>query len=270
MAARYYYLFASLPDLDLRESHLPWTLSEFKVMVDSFLTPEDKRLWQLLFFASDILNAPEVVMGDSGMWREEANFSKEDWSFFLEFPGESDPFFRDVFTLAAETHENDSAPALLKRMTTAYMSTCLRVPNKFLRRWFEFDFTLRNLMIWLNCHKFKRNPSQEILGEYDAAVFLRKHKPGEADLSSWDYRYREAVAQHDNPNLALREYIIDEMKWRFLEELEADYAFQIENLLAYAIRIQITERNNKRFEEKGKRKLEAMIAHMRSDAIPNP
>jgi hypothetical protein len=268
MAARYYYLFASLPELDLRDCHLPWSLSEFKVMVESFLTTEDKRLWQLLFFASDILNAPGVMMGESGDWKEEANFTKEDWAYYLEFPGESDPFFREIFTMAADNIEIESAPALLKRMTVAYMRSCLSVSNLFLRRWFEFDFTLRNLMIWLNCHKFRLNPAFEILGEYDAAVFLRKYKPGEADLSSWDYRYREAVAQHDNPNLALREYIIDEMKWRFLEELEAGYSFQIENLLAYAIRIQITERNNKRFEEKGRQKLEAMIEHMRSDAMP--
>jgi hypothetical protein len=269
MVARYYYLIASLPELDLRESHLPWSLGEFKVMVESFLTPEDKRLWQLLFFASDILNAPRVLLGEPAAWREEANYTEEDWLFYVEFPGESDPYFRDVFSIAAENKASESGPALLKLMTASYMRSCFSVSNAFLRRWFNFEFTLRNLMIWLNCHKFKLNPELEILGEYDAASFLRKNKPGEADLSSWDYRYREAVAQYDNPNLALREYIIDEMKWRFLEELEADYSFQVENLLAYAIRIQITERNNKRFEEKGRQKLEAMIEHMRSDAIPN-
>jgi hypothetical protein len=71
------------------------------------------------------------------------------------------------------------------------------------------------------------------------------------------------MTQFDNPNIAIREFVIDEMRWQYLSELEEKHQFGIERLLGFAIRLQIINRNIINTEEEGKRQLLSLLENIR-------
>jgi hypothetical protein len=63
----------------------------------------------------------------------------------------------------------------------------------------------------------------------------------------------------------MREYLIDQMRWQYLDELEENYAFGIERLMAFVIKLQIINRNIVTTEEAGRERLEQLLHGIRKE-----
>jgi hypothetical protein len=88
-----------------------------------------------------------------------------------------------------------------------------------------WDKALRNELVRLRAHKLGKAPER----------FIR---PGDPE---WDaVRVAQAAIQCEDPLEG--ELLIDREKWSFVERLETNHLFDLEALVAYALKLQILER----------------------------
>ncbi len=260
----YYYLITSLPDLSLNDKNVGYTVRSFRELAAEHLTPSDYELLTYLYYPYDIQNLVTLIKHDHP-WNNNGNYSREELELCLQEP-ERLPVFLQPFVLESQKlWEKTSLKTLLNAATTHYIDWTHTIPNRFLRKWLTFDQNLKNLLIWLNCQKFGLDPKEEVLGSYYEAEFLRQTKAAEINLKSWDFQFREALNHFDNPDIAVRELIINEMRWHHLDELLQPYVFGIEPLLGFAIRLQLINRNLTDTEEPGTRRLNELLTGVMND-----
>ncbi len=260
MSNTYYALVASLPDLSLNDKEVKFDMVAFRERMRPHLAENDYKLLQALYYSYDIRNTVFLTVNQEEKWLPQGNFTKDTLRSFLIHPDDEAPsFFVDFIRYIQDHPKERNVKHLISKGTSYYINWSARVPNNLLNNWLRFLNNLKNLMIWLNSHKFDRDPTEEVLGNYFEAEYLRRAIKAEIDLKSWDFRFREVLTHFDNPNIALREYFIDKMKWAYINELEEPYTFSIENILAYAIKLRILNRNIQTTEEKGEIALQRLM-----------
>jgi hypothetical protein len=116
-------------------------------------------------------------------------------------------------------------------------------PFPALKAWKKFDFTLRNEIARHRAVKFTKDPLQYVRGEYYSDPFI-------SGFAHW------AVTQ-DSPIEA--ESYLDRARWDRIEELEKGHYFDIEYLIAYALKLQILERWVRINKENGMQILQGLL-----------
>jgi hypothetical protein len=263
MTEGYYYLITSLPELSLTDKN--YDLQDFKGFITEQLTPSDYGLLQILFYPYDIENLVNLIKKTNRPWQLSGNYSREEMESMLSLPDTLPAFMQAFLADTRKLWDRMSPKKMLNTATAHFIDWSHNAPNAFLRKWLYFDQNLKNLLIWLNCIKFGLDPDEEVLGSHYEAEYLRKIKADEIDLSAWDFQFREVLRHYDNPDIALRELIINEMRWHYLDEQVQNYPFGIEPLLAYAIRLQLINRNFTDTEDIGNRKLGELLSGVTHD-----
>ncbi len=265
MANGYYYLIASLHELNLTDKNVQFDLISYRDFILESLDTKDAELLKLLYYPYDIKNLCNLIKQEEADWYKAGNYSRSALETMLQEPSSFPDF---LLQFHDETHMNWdkwSIKQLSNYATTLYNDWCLAKSNIFLKKWFDFDQNLHNLLVYLNSEKFNFSSEEEILGNNFEAEYLRETKIENASFDWWDFPVKKVQSQFDNPNIALREYLLDEIRWNYLSELEEDYSFGIEGLLAHAIRLQIINRNIVNTEEAGKESLHQLMDNIRSE-----
>ncbi len=264
MSRGYYYLITSLPELDLSDKNPLYDLVLFREFIFDELTPNDKGLYQVLFYHYDIENFVSLIKQSNAKWHRYGNFSEEELQSMLLLPDTLPNFLHTFTNETRKLWERTSEKNLINQATTYFIDWSQLVPNTFLRKWLYFDQNLKNLLIWLNSIKFNLSTADEVLGNHYEAQYLRNIKPDAIDLQAWDFQFREVLRHFDNPDIALRESIINEMRWHYLEEISSQ-EFGIERLLTYAIKLQLINRNFTYSEQPGQEKLGYLLNSILKD-----
>ena len=263
MSRGYYYLISALPELGLTDKQLEFDMISYRDFIHGELAPEDANLLKILYYQYDIINLVHLIKESGTPWEKAGNYTKLEMEEMLALP-DSLPLFMKSFVEDTQARwPSASVKQLVNLATWKFIDWSRYAPNSFLRKWLRFDQNLKNLLIWLNSYKFGLDPAGEVLGSHFEAEYLRQSKPDELNLKAWDFRYREVLTHFDNPNVALREYIIDEMRWHYLSELEEAFSFGIERLLAFVIRLQIINRNLQNTETSGRKHLLKLLTEIR-------
>lgn len=97
---------------------------------------------------------------------------------------------------------------------------------EILRRWVDFDITLRNELVKLRAGRRRRDPHK----------YMRDNPYWNASV------IHTAMAAYKNPLIQEAEKLLDSERWRFLDELSFGHYFDFEALLIYALKIEILER----------------------------
>ena len=265
MKEGYYYLITSLPELSLTDKTPGYDVYTFREYIAEHLTPEDKHLLSMLYYPIDIENLITLIKKTGQPWRKAGNYTQEEFQLMLSEPELMPAFLQPFVAETQKQWDRMTAKDLINAATTFFIDWSHTSPNAFLKKWLLFDQNLKNLLIWLNSHKFGLNPNEEVLGNHYEAEYLRSTKAGELNLKTWDFQFREALHHFDNPDIALRELIINEMRWHYLDEIIQPYSFGIEHLLAFAIRLQLINRNLTDTEEIGSQRLNELISGIMSE-----
>ncbi len=263
MARGYFYLISALPELSLNDKDLEYNLVTFRESILDQLTPRDLKYLRILYYRYDIINLVNLIKDNGEAWVESGNYSKEHLTEMLGLPDSLPVFMQHFYEDTRKKWSVLSEKELINRATTHFIDWSENIDNRFLRSWLRFDYNLKNLLIWLNSNRFGLDPTNEVLGNQYEAEYLRKTRYDEIDLKAWDFRYREVMTHFDNANIAIREALIDEMRWHYISELEEAYNFGIERLLGFAIRLQIINRNIITTEVQGKKQLMKLLSNIR-------
>lgn len=95
-----------------------------------------------------------------------------------------------------------------------------------LKKWHDFDKLLRNELVKVRASRRRLDPLKHLRGD------------GYADPSV----AHTALHAHRTPSPLEAEKILDEARWRFLEELSIGHYFDIDFLIVYAVKLLILER----------------------------
>lgn len=265
MANGYYYLISSLPELNLTDKNVRFDLVSYRDVIREALDPKDAHLVKTLFYVYDITNLTNLIKKSDAPWKKAGNYSRVQFESMLQDPNSLPDFLPQFYDETVAEWEDWSIKQLFNHAMTFYIDWARKTPNQFLLQWLEFRQNLKNLLVYLNCNKFKLDVKKEVLGNNDEAQFLRETNLQNLKLDWWDMPAKKVWALFDNPNIALREFLIDEIRWNYLIELEEKYSFGIERLLAFAIRLDIINRNIIDTEEGGRERLKNLMLGMRKD-----
>ena len=259
MSNGYYYLIASLPELNLTDKNVQFDLVSYRDYIFDSLDARDAQQLKILYYPFDIINLGNLIKKREVDWNKGGNYSRSALEAMLQEPTTFPDFLLPFYEETNGHWDEWSVKKLNNYAITLYLDWSLTKSNNFLRKWLDFDQNLINVLVYLNCEKSKLSLQEEILGNNFEAEYLRETKTGIANLDWWDFPVRSVQSQFNNPNIALRENLIDELRWNYVSELEEDYSFGIEVLLAQAIRLRIINRNIVNTEEAGKEHLQYLM-----------
>ncbi len=102
-------------------------------------------------------------------------------------------------------------------------------PQQALRRWQDFDTRLRNELAKVRSSRKRIDPLK----------YARRYERSDTYLS------HQATHIQRNPSVLDAEKLVDEERWRFLDELSLGHYFDLDALIVYALKLLILERWDK-------------------------
>jgi len=264
MARNYYCLVAGLPDIVIDQNKLSFTLSEFKDELKESLHPDDYRMAELLFLPYDnqnlmnLLNKWDIPFDKLGKYSQdelEENIKEPEIleNYLVEFIED----FKSDSAVSAKTD-----PEIL--MTRLYYDFGSNCGNEFLKEWFSFDKTLRNILAAYNCRKYDLPVENELIGEDDIVDTLKKSRARDFGIGG-DMPYVEKVVSIlENKDLLDREKGLDQLRWNFVDEQTVFNYFTVEVTLGYVIKLMIIERWLKLDVDTGREFFEKLLEDLKT------
>ncbi len=259
MANGYYYIIASLHELSLTDKNVEFDFISYRDSIIESLDNKDVELLKLLYYPYDIKNLCNLIKKKEADWYKAGIYSRSALEAMLQDPATFPNFLLQFHEETSMNWDKWSVKQLSNYAINLYNDWSLAKSNIFLRKWFDFDQNLNNLLVYLNSEKFNLSSEDEILGNNIEADYLRETKIENVNFDWWDFPVKKVRSEFNNPNIALREHLKDELRWDYVSELEENYSFGIEVLLAYAIRLQIIHRKIVNTEEAGNVQLKYLM-----------
>ncbi len=144
----------------------------------------------------------------------------------------------------------------------------LQVENKFLSNWFLFELNLKNVLTAFNCKQYNYNPDDHLIkNDWNFNLCsLLKYQLNHPELFEDEIPYHTEIfdiAQRELPWIE-KEKAVDKIKWNYLDERTFFYYFTIEKILAFVIKLMITERWLRLDKKTGEELLAKLIERFRT------
>ncbi|NLK15024.1 MAG: DUF2764 family protein [Bacteroidales bacterium] len=271
---QYYYFIAGLPDFDFDSMKLPFTVEEFKVMLEDEIKAKDMRLLDKYFLKYDNDNLLSFLKNKESEQNPMGNISREELEETLsqikeDLPLKNSkiPAYYEVFMrtwLDEEAHnENKQWEDLLSSL---YMDYGIEVKNSLMSRWYELNLNIGNLLSAIFARKYSLDVSQVVVGNNHVAKIIRENSNmRDFGLSQELEIYDTVVRLSEEEEVYERERKIDKFRWDWLEENTVFDYFNIEYIFAYLCKLQILERWVKLNAEEGERIFRELIDNLKSD-----
>ncbi len=152
----------------------------------------------------------------------------------LEFPGKP-PFSSEQFLEECQRLLPGSDYQIVKRVLQAAE---LKQPsgNNLLDQWRQFQRDLQNELAWIRASEAKQDPQSFIRGE----------------LYEDPYIVDVVATAIKSPDPLTAEKYLDRIRWQKLDDLVRFHYFDLECLIAYAIKLKILERHQQIESQEGK------------------
>lgn len=259
----YIAFIAGLPEISWDDRKLSLTVAAFREQAKDYIAGKDEKFLDMYFLPND--NAQVLRLLD----KQEPNpalrtvYPLKQLEEQVQEPDDSLPsYLREFVTDFKDEHlKYELTPEnVLSWMYHDYM---IAADNRLVSRYAEFSMNLKNLVAAVNCRKYNRDLSKEIIGDNDFAVALRTSNSKDFGLSM-DYPYVEKViALMESGNLVERERGIDLLLWNFLDDAVIFEYFSIERVISFLLKLMIVERWSKMSSESGKLVFMEMIQKFR-------
>jgi len=269
MAKSYYYIVAGLPDFVLDEQKQVAPFAEFMAEVKEQVSAADAELLSIVQRPADNRNLVRLLEKSGRAFDSDGNFTEDELSQAAKtydgLPAYMQTFLdarRDGRVLF-EGRSADDALAWL------FYDEAAQHANAFIAEWFLFDLRLRNVLAAINCRGIARAQgadAQALIGRAviaadETADALCKSTAPDFSLSG-RLPWIETVLALEGKSLMEREKRIDEMRAEVLEEMTRLSHFQIETVLAFAIRLGMANRWRRLDAQRGKEMLDRLLADL--------
>lgn len=282
---QYYFFVAGLPDFNFDSTKLPFTVEEFKAMLEENLKAADYKLLGRYFLAYDndflirLLTKSDQVEHNPGVLsRDELEavirqIKEEEMGFNKNIP----PYIEKTIKewIDEETREQirsleERVRELEDRISSLYMDYGTEVKNSLIAAWFEMNLNIGNVLSAFFARKYGLDVKQTVVGNNEIAMTIRENAHARDFGIGTDLEYFDTIQRvTEETNIYERERKIDKFRWEWLEENTASDFFDIEYIFAYLCKLQILERWVKLNAEEGERVFRELIAQLK-DEIKKP
>lgn len=260
---KYYCLIAGLPDIVRDDTKVPIMIEEFKKELNLHLSNKDMRLINLFFFERDNKSLISLLRKEIPVQDILANYSID----FLESQVSSLdnlPSYMKSFIQEYDDIKDMNSVSQENKLASYFFDFLLSTGNDFVREFFEFEMNLRNLSIALNCRKYSREISREVVGDNSFAMALRSSKLKDFGLGDSFPYVEKVVSSFDNLSLTNKEKEFDSLRWEFLNEKITFKYFTIEVVVSYLVKLLIIERWSKLDSIRGKEIFNDLIKDLKN------
>lgn len=243
----YYCLVAGLPDINIEDSKLTFTVEGFKEEVRSQLSADDVRLLDLFFTKFDNQNLLHYLADKDAKFDGRGNISKEELEDSLRLIGEDDdpknrhipPYFKTFVEEYRDAQHADAAK-WENRLTELYYEWAIKCGNQLIARWYEFNLNLNNILAACTGRKYQMDVQP--VGNNEVAESIKTSSQRDFGLTGTVDELETFQRLADEPDLFEREKKIDLLKWQWLDEQTFFKYFSIERVFAYLVKLEIIER----------------------------
>jgi len=139
--------------------------------------------------------------------------------------------------------EVDMEKSLERNLFAAYYAACARSSSKFMRRWAEFDRTLRNIAAAFAARRRGIPVAEVIVGTGDIESALARSSAADFGIKGEvAYVDRVMLAVADDSNLVEKENRMDAVRWEMADELTLTNYFDLDFILGYLVKVNIIHR----------------------------
>ena len=270
--SKYYYLVAGLPDFNLEDSKLSYTVADFKSELYSALSEEDRMLIDLFYLQFDNANVLKLLKDKDAAIDPRGNYSAEELAEYISllkeggevsermFPSYLSTFISEYFNISVEDdflHED--------RLAALYYAYAMKCKNKFVSAWFSFNLVINNVLVALTARKFKVDVAPLIVGDTEVCEALRTSGARDFGLSGEVEWLDILVKISETEELVEREKKIDLLRWNWMEEATFFNYFTVERLFVFLLQLEMIERWISLDKEKGSQLFRSIIATLKDE-----
>lgn len=263
----YHYFIAGLPDVFLDDTEIQFSMVDFKQELKDHLTPQDYKLAELLFLPYDNEELLRFLDEDYENLNDLGTYTSQD--FEIEFSDEKKGILPNYMYKFVELYRDEELSKKINKswenvLTEMYFEYILQTQSDFLKKWFEFNQNLNNILIGHNCRKYNLEVENQLIGDNMVTQAILNSSAKDFGLEVELPYVSEINLLADNENLLAREKGLDLLKWDKVEEITLFDYFTIDVVLAYTIKLDIAYRWLELDEETGRRMFKQIINDLKS------
>lgn len=254
----YPYFVAGLPDLLYEVDYKNFDLQAIINDMREQIHPDDIKLGDCLYYDFDILNLNNILVKRALPFVPRGVFSLEELQEEIAEPQRLPDFmkkFVDAFMGRSDDDIIEVSEANHK-LTEAFYEFASHSPSPFLRKWFDFDRSLRNIQAAYLSRKTNRDPERYLVvggsAAEDVEIILKNFNVGDFGIKPFVDFADRLFQIFEIGNLLERERKLDLLRWETADELSKYNYFDMDRILAYLVQANIIDRWSKLDEERGK------------------
>lgn len=259
---KYYYLIASLPVLHAEKKREPIDFRSLFETIQENLEEDDRNALACLHYRNDIRNFISVLAGLRGAPSPYNNFffpySKEPSEFhhYKRKASVLPDFIADTLKEFKDTLDDRSLHEIEKALTDRFYKIAEYSPNRFVRKYFEFDKKLRNLAVILNAGKYDSIDGHLLDG--NSEIFgVEKLLVSDISATTRQEWVEDLLQAVKNEKAFQVESALDKIRWEFIDMHTALSYFGATYILGYYLKLQFIQRWSL-LEEDGDQRLDKL------------
>lgn len=271
---QYYYFIAGLPDFSFDSMKLPFTVEEFKTMLDEVLKPDDKKLLSKYFLKYDNDNLFNLLKNKEMNPNVMGRLSREEMLDAVEKVREDvpiknkqiPPYFEEFIRTWLSDEAHDENKMWEDLMSSLFMDYGIQVKNSFMSKWFELNLNIGNILSAIYARKYGMDVAKVVVGNNALAKIVRENANVRDFGIGQELEYYDTLQRiSEEQDIYDRERKIDKFRWDWLEENTVFDYFNIEYIFAYLCKLQILERWVSLNAEEGERVFRELIANLKNE-----
>lgn len=271
---QYYYFVSGLPDISFDSVKLPFTVEEFRAMLDEVLHPKDKALIDKYFLKYDNQNLIAFLKDRNALLNKQGNISAEELKdtldavevdYSVDNPNIPDYFADYIRTWLDESAHNENR-LWEDLMTSFYVDYGMNSKNSLVAKWFELNLNIGNVLSAIYGRKYNMHIDSIVVGNNEIAQTIRENPTARDFGLGLELDYFDLLTRFsEETDIYERERKIDKLRWDWLDENTVFDYFNIEYIFAYLCKLQILERWVSLNAEEGERVFRELISGLKGD-----
>ena len=247
----YYCLIAGLPEISPDDKKLSLSVQELRAYLSDYLTKKEIDVINLFFYPNDNAQIIRLLQNQEPDLSLQTVFTAEQLEDEIQDPMFVPSYIKDyLFDLQKEDREvTNRLPEV--ELSERYWSFMLSQKERLVKKYAEFSLNIKNLITALNCRKYHLEIEKEVIGDSYFTKQLKTSRAKDFELSD-NYPYVDTVLALFDKDTSEREYKIDMLYWKFLDEETEHKYFTFDNVIAFTLKLMILERWSKMTTEQGK------------------
>lgn len=259
-----------LPDIKL-DSPLPISFADMREELEQNLTSSDAKLISYFFMENDCKNLVKLLKDPEAQIDALGNLTMEQLQDLItsalesEFNAPEYPAFMSEFVRDYDGNKDKQNWFAEDAILYAYYSHAKQCKNGMMRKWFELNLDITNILTALTARKYGWNVADYIQGDNEVTEMIRQHNSKDFDLSN-EYDYvKELMQIADSEDPVEKEKRIDALKWAWLEDQTFFDSFSLDAVFAYLCKLNMLTRWENLDAEKGQETFKQIIEDLRSE-----